>query len=35
MLQVVEQWRKLNIQYDYKLTIDQAADILGLKRRTL
>lgn len=31
MLQVVEQWRKLSS----KLTMEQAADLLGLKRRTL
>ena len=35
MLQVVEQWRQLSIQYDYKLSVEQAADFLGLKRRTL
>ena len=35
MLEVIEQWRKLSIQSNFKLSMEEAAVMLGVKKRTL
>lgn len=35
MLQVIEQWRKLYLQYNSKLSIGEGAEMIGISKRNL
>ena len=35
MLQVIEQWRKLYLQYNSKLSIGEGAEMIGISKRLL
>lgn len=35
MLEVLEQWRKMSIQFNFKLSMEEAAEMFGIKKRTL
>jgi hypothetical protein len=35
MLEVVNQWRKLCLQTNYKLSIQEGAEIIGISKRSL
>jgi hypothetical protein len=35
MLQVIEQWRKLYLQFNSKLTVNEGAEMIGISKRNL
>lgn len=35
MLEVIEHWRKLSIQYNSKLSVNEGAEMIGISKRKL